>query len=133
MAAAADLARRIEALPGLVNDDAALVRRGRFVSLEARIELGALSYQLVIDRGRIAALERGPFVMRAWRFAVRGSDEGWRQFWLPCPPPHGHDIFALAKSGALRIEGDLHPLMANLLYFKAVLAAPRRLGEGAPR
>lgn len=26
----------------------------------------------------------------------------------------------------MRIEGDLHPFMANLLYFKEVIAAPRR-------
>jgi hypothetical protein len=99
------------------------------VSLELRVELGDAPYQLVIERGRIAALEHGPFVMRAWRFAVRGREAAWRQFWLPCPPPHHHDIFALAKRGDFRIEGDLHPLMANLFYFKDVLAAPRRLAE----
>ena len=127
----AALARAIEALPGLVNADAPLVRRGRFVTLELRVELGDVPYQIAIERGRIAALERGPFVMRAWRFAVRGGDVAWRQFWLPCPPPHHHDIFALAKSGAFRIEGDLHPLMAHLFYFKDVLAAPRGLAQGA--
>ncbi len=41
-------------------------------------------------------------------------------------PPHCHDIFALAKAGEFRIEGELQPLMVNLLYFKDVLAAPRR-------
>jgi hypothetical protein len=29
------------------------------------------------------------------------------------------------------VEGDLHPFMANLLYFKDVLAAPRK--ENAER
>jgi len=131
MAEAADLAHGLEALPRLVNTDARLVERGRFVSLELRIDLGAVPYQLVFERGRIAAVERGPFPLRSWRFAVRGGEDAWRQFWLPCPPPHCHDIFALAKRGDFRIEGDLYPLMANLLYFKAVLAAPRRLAEGA--
>jgi hypothetical protein len=129
----ADLARAIAALPDLVNSDAWLVERGRFVSLELCLELGADPYQIAIERGRIAALERGPFLLRSWRFAVRGSEAGWRQFWLPCPPPHFHDIFALTKRGAFRIDGDLQPLMANLLYFKDVLAAPRRLEAGAAR
>jgi hypothetical protein len=129
----ADLARSLEALPRLVNDDAWLVERGRFVSLEMRVDLGSVPYQLVFDHGRIAAVERGPAPLRAWRFAVRGDDDAWRQFWLPCPPPHYNDIFALAKRGAFRIEGDLHPLMANLLYFKAVLATPRRLADATPR
>ncbi len=126
----ADLARRLELLPDLVNSDPWLVHRGRFVSLELRLDLGALAAQVVIERGRIEAVARGPFLMRAWRFAVRGSAEGWRQFWQPVPPPHHHDIFALQKLGTFRIEGDLQPLMANLLYFKDVLAAPRR-GIGA--
>ena len=32
---------------------------------------------------------------------------------------------ALVKRRALRVEGDLHPFMANLLYFKDVMAALR--------
>ena len=38
-------------------------------------------------------------------------------------------LFALFKRGLLRIEGDLHPFMANLLYIKDVLAAPRRVAR----
>jgi hypothetical protein len=131
MNAATDLADGLAALPRLVNEDAWLVARGRFVSLELRVDLGDAPYHLVFERGRVAAVERGPFLLRPWRFAVRGEEAAWRRFWLPCPPPHCHDIFALAKSGAFRIEGDLYPLMANLLYFKAVLAAPRRLAAAA--
>ena len=32
----------------------------------------------------------------------------------------------MLKLGHLRMEGDLYPLMSNLLYFKDVLAAVRR-------
>jgi hypothetical protein len=124
-----ELTRRIMTLPALVNGDAVLVRRGRFVSLDLRIELGAVPYAVTVERGRIAALEEERRLMRSYRFAVRGGEQSWRAFWQPCPPPHHHDIFALQKLGAFRIEGDLHPLMANLLYFKALLAAPR--GSGA--
>jgi hypothetical protein len=127
----ADLAARLDALPGLVNADPWLVHRGRFVTLALRLDIGAVSCHVAIERGRIEAVERGPFLMRAFTFAVRGSVAGWRLFWQPCPPPHYHDIFALAKAGEFRIEGELQPLMANLLYFKDVLAAPRR-AEPAP-
>ena len=50
----------------------------------------------------------------------------WEMFWKKLPPPGHHDIFALFKRGKLTIEGDLHPFMANLLYIKDVLAAPRK-------
>jgi hypothetical protein len=85
-----------------------------------------------IAGGRIARLDRGPLLMRSWVLAFRAGEEAWRQFWQPFPPPHFHDIFALAKRGQLRIEGDVHPLMANLLYFKEMLAAPRLLAEEVP-
>jgi hypothetical protein len=124
-----EMIRRWERLPSLVNDDALLLRRGRLLSLEVLIELGDLAYHLAIDRGRVA-LARGPFLMRCWRFAVRGPAESWRRHWEPVPEPHFHDLFAMAKRGHVAIEGDVQPLMANLFYFKDVLAAPRRLAGG---
>jgi len=122
--------RMIERLPQLVNGDAALLRRGQYLDLDILIEIGAVPYYVSIADGRIMRLDRGPLLMRSWALAVRGPEDAWRQFWQPFPPPHFHDIFALAKAGRFRIEGDLHPLMANLLYFKQMLAAPRRLAEG---
>ena len=121
----------IARLPELVNRNAALLRRGRHLDLDILIEIGAVPYYVSIASGRIARLDRGPLLMRSWALAFRGPDDAWRQFWQPFPPPHFHDIFALAKCGQFRIEGDVHPLMANLLYFKGMLAAPRRLAGEA--
>ena len=45
------------------------------------------------------------------------------------PRPGFHDLFAMTKSGRASIDGNLQPLMANLRYFKEVLAAPRKLAE----
>ena len=117
----------IERLPELVNSDPVLLRRGRYLDLDILIEVGAVPYYLSIAAGRIARLDRGPLLMRSWALAFRGPEDAWRQFWQPFPPPHFHDIFALATAGRFRIEGDVHPLMANILYFKDMLAAPRRL------
>ncbi len=117
----------VERLPELVNSDASLLRRGRHLTTDIMIEIGSQPYYLSIDHGRVGALERGPLVMRSWSFAVRGSEAAWQTFWQPFPPPNFHDIFALAKHGAFRIEGDYRPLLTNLLYFKGLLAAPRAL------
>jgi hypothetical protein len=121
----------IERLPELVNSDTALVHRGRYVSTDFLIELGTIPYCIAVTNGQIESLERGPRLMRSWSFAIRGREEAWRQFWRAIPPPHFHDIFALAKRDEFRIEGNLRPLMTNLLYFKAMLAAPRRLATEA--
>jgi hypothetical protein len=122
------LSAMVERLPELVNGDQSLLRRGRYITAtDMMIEIGAQSYYLTIDQGRVANFQRGPAIMKSWAFAVRGAEEAWDKFWQPLPPPNFHDIFALAKQGAFRIEGDYRPLITNLLYFKALLAAPRIL------
>ena len=54
---------------------------------------------------------------------VGASRDSWEKLWSPTPLPGFTDVFALVKKKLLRIEGDLHPFMSNLLYFKGVLAA----------
>ncbi len=120
----------IERLPELVNGDAALVRRGRYFTDVFMIEVGDVQYLVHVRQGRIEEVERGPFVMRSWRFAVRASADIWDRFWQKLPDPGYHDIFALLHKGEIAFDGDLQPMMANLLYVKAVIAAPRMLAAG---
>src|SRR6266702_248867 len=108
----------LENLPDLVNADAALVRRGRFVDTSFLVEVGDTAYLIRIDGGRVASVARGPFLMPRFSFALRAPREAWEAFWQPLPAPGFQDLFALMRKKLLRMEGDLHPLMANLLYFK---------------
>jgi hypothetical protein len=117
----------LERLGEIVNRDEALVRRGRYFSDTFMLEVGATQYLIEVREGRIASVETGPFVMRSWTFAIRATEEVWRQFWRTLPPPGYHDIFALLREGRVVLDGELRPLMANLLYVKAVIAAPRGL------
>jgi hypothetical protein len=127
----APLMARFEQLPRLVNDDADLVRRGAWVDLEFQVGLGAVPFHLTVAGGRITGLDRGPILMRPSRFQISATTEAWQRFWQPLPEPGWHDLLALTKRGAARIDGDLQPLLANLQYFKDVLAAPRRLASEA--
>jgi len=120
----------LERLAEMVNADEALVRRGRYLSTTFLVETGETAWLVTVIEGRVARLERGPFLMRRWSFAVRAPAEAWRRFWQPVPPRDYHDLFAMAKAGHARIEGDLLPLMANLRYVRGVLEAPRRHGHG---
>lgn len=122
-----DLARRFEALPGLVADDDDLRRRGAEICTTCLIGIAAIPFIVTLERGMKLHLARGPHLMRSFRFAVRGSAAGWARFWQAVPPPGWHDLFALAKRGEMTIEGDLHPLMAHLQVMKDLLALPRRL------
>ena len=108
-----------------VNGNAALVRRGRFVNATVLIEVGTSGYLIRIAEGRVVEVCPSPALMPNWTFALRAPHDAWEKFWQPKPPPGFTDLFALVRKRLLRIEGDLHPFMANLLYFKEVLAAPR--------
>jgi len=123
------LAAMFEETPRLLAADASLLRRGRFLDERFQVGIGDVPFDLTMAAGQIVALERGPFLMRPWRFAVRATAEAWTCFWQPVPEPGWHDLLALAKRGCASLEGDLHPLMANLQYLKDVLALPRRLSS----
>jgi len=124
---AAETHASILSLPRLVNGDAELVRRGRYLTATFLVEAGDAEFLVRVVEGRLAAVEPGPFLMRSWTFALRASAEAWERFWAPTPAPGYHDLFAMKKLGVARIEGDLAPLMAHLRYVEDVVAAPRRL------
>ena len=116
----------LDKLADLVNANADLVRRGRYLSATFLVQTGATAWLVTVHAGRVEKVERGPFLMRAWTFAVRASESAWTSFWAPVPAAGFHDIFAMAKGGHATVEGDLQPLMANLRYIKDVLATLRR-------
>lgn len=78
-----------------------------------------------IRDGRVTEIVEKGVALQSWDFAVKGSAEGWSQFWLAMPPAGWHDLLALNKRGAFTIEGHLHPLMAHLQFIKDLLASPR--------
>ena len=121
----------IDKLAALVNADAHLVWRGRFLDVDFLVEVGDTPYHIRIERGRVAGIVEGPQIMRPWTFAIRADADAWSKFWAPVPAPGYHDLFAMAKAGRATIEGDLHPLMANLRYLKEVLAMPRKAAAAA--
>jgi hypothetical protein len=117
----------IERIPELVNADPAIVRWGRHMNETFMIEVGTEQYLLTVREGRVDCVDKGPFVMRAWRFAIRARAECWKKFWEKVPAPGWHDFFALLRRGDIAFEGDQRVLMAYILYLKLVLASPRRL------
>jgi hypothetical protein len=118
----------LDHLAARVNGDANLVRRGKHVTTTFLIAIDNADHLVSVAEGRITAIRPGPFITPNYSFALRASRDSWDKLWSPTPLPGFTDIFALVKKKLLRIEGDLHPFMSNLLYFKGVLATA---GKGA--
>jgi hypothetical protein len=108
-----------------VNGNAELLRRGRFVNTTFLIAIDETEHLVRIAEGRVVEIKRAPAITPNFSFALRARAQVWQKFWQSPPPVGFNDIFALVKQKVMRVEGDLHPFMSNLLYFKDVIAAPR--------
>ena len=105
-------------LPALLDRAPRLVSRGRLLDCDCLIG--------PIRAGRIVEFVPSPVLMRSWRFAYRATPRAWAAYWQAEPKPGWHDLLALTKRGEAVLEGDLHPFMAHLQYFKDLLALPRQ-------
>ena len=115
----------LRSLSDLVNDDVALVRRGRYLSTSFIVGIGEDDWLVTVENGKIADVTTPPPLMASSAFAIRASKSVWDAFWKPFPAPGYHDIFAMLPKGIATIDGTLLPLMQNLQYFKDIIAVMR--------
>ena len=113
-------------IPALLDSDAALVERGRLLDVDCLLGSTDQTFHVAIRAGRIVDLTAAPVLMRPWRFGYRATPQAWTAFWQPVPQAGWHDLLALTKRGAATLDGDIHPFMTHLQYFKDLLAVPRR-------
>ena len=84
-------------------------------------------YLVNIEKGIVTKVQKGPFVMPSYIFKLTASKNEWLKFLQATPLPGSHDIIAMLRRKVLKFEGNLHPLMSHLLYFKLLLASLRPL------
>lgn len=116
----------ISQLASKANSDEAFVRCGRFLSIALLLDVGAKSWLIGISEGKVVSVERGPFVMPSWSFALRAPEDEWLKFWSADSRPGFHDLMALIKRRTLKAEGNLQVFIANLRYFKEALGKLRK-------
>ena len=129
----AEIIRTFAGIPGLLEQAPALIARGRFLDCECLLGPTDHPFHASIRGGRIVDLTPAPVLMRSWRFSYRATAAAWAEYWQPAPRPGWHDLLALTKREQAVLEGDLHPFMAHLQYFKDVLALPRPQASAVPR
>ncbi|MDF2233740.1 hypothetical protein P2H44_14360 [Albimonas sp. CAU 1670] len=110
----------------------ALAARARGLNARVMLRADQAETLVVIRGGAVVSVEAGPFVMPSWDVALSAPADEWRRFLEAVPPPGAHDLMALVRRGVMRFEGNLHPLMANLMYFKLLLASLRPRTDGGP-
>jgi hypothetical protein len=113
-------------IPALLDRDPALIQRGQRLDCDCLLGPTDHPFHVSIRRGAIVDMTPAPVLMRSFRFSYRASAAAWAEYWQPMPRPGWHDLLALTKRKEAALEGDLHPFMTHLQYFKDVLALPRR-------
>lgn len=121
----------IEQLADKVNANAALVRRGQYLSTTFLLQIGPDGWLVAIENGRIVSVAREGLPLVPHAFALRASREAWTEFWQRIPKPGFHDLIALTKFRHLKVEGDIKVFMTHLRYFKDALASLRNTGAAA--
>ncbi len=122
----AGIIRTFAEIPTLLEQDPALILSGKWLDCECLLGPTDRPFHVTIRSGRIVDLTPSPVLMRSWRFSYRATPAAWAEYWKPAPRPGWHDLLALTKRREAALEGDLHPFMTHLQYFKDVLALPRQ-------
>lgn len=120
----ASLQERFESVRQQVNTNRRLVHRGRYLTAHIKVFIGTAAYLVDIRNGEIHCINARPPLFAAADLVIRATEEAWAALWEKPPRPGWHDIFALAKRGAMGIEGDSRLFFAHLQYLKDVLSAP---------
>ena len=120
----------IETIQEIANGDVTLLRWGKLVSCEILVGVGNVDFIVSIEKGRVSNLRTRVLPLESGVFAIRASEAVWNEYWQKFPKRNYHDLFSMFSSGLATIDGDLTLFMQNLIYFKLLLAAPRkRLGD----
>ncbi|MEK9722731.1 MAG: hypothetical protein VW405_04510, partial [Rhodospirillaceae bacterium] len=115
----------IDTLMDRANADAALLHRGRRLTIDVLMGIGDDDYLIAIEKGRVTAVRPRRLAMESGAFTVRARPEAWAEHWTPMPKRDYHDLLSMIAAGHAQVDGDMTPLLQNLLYFKMLFAAPR--------
>ena len=118
----------VEEMVTRANRDERLRARGKFIDLTFELGVGRDLWIIHVDKCRVAASRAGGAGAAKPQFSIRAAEDAWADFRKPIPPPGTHDILALFEGERLEIEGDILPLMQNLMFIKLVLDKARDTG-----
>ncbi|MDG2206227.1 MAG: hypothetical protein P8M79_13400, partial [Alphaproteobacteria bacterium] len=107
------------------NANAALLNRGRRLTIDILAGIGADDFLISIEKGRVVDVRPRRLAMESGVFTVRAPVEAWTEHWRSMPARDFHDLLSMIAAGHVVVDGDLTQLLQNLLYFKLLFAAPR--------
>ena len=115
----------LETLKARAAGDALLARFGLDFDCALLVGDGDTDWLIEIERGAVARVAKGPFIMPKTDLRLRAASDTWSKFLAPVPPPGYHDLLALRRFRRIQIEGDIRLMSAYLFYLKRLFALLR--------
>ena len=115
----------IKNLKKSVNNNSALISKGKWVNLKFTLGVSDKDFIFEISFGKIVSIEKRTVDTKTGLFKIAASLDSWQKHWLNIPPRDYHDLFAMLSKKIVKIEGNILPLMQNLQYFKDLIASNR--------
>ncbi len=114
-----------EGLGRALGSDALYARVSGHFSARIVFANGDRAALVCLDGGRIVQVQVPPPLMTSWDFAIRGDAAAWDDLLAAVPPPRCQSVFALAKAGRMRVEGNWMVVMQNLWALTRLLELMR--------
>lgn len=113
----------LESATAAVAADSQFERTSRAFDATIRFDFGDDAYAVSVHEGELTVHEDPTFV--AWDFALRASEETWREMFSETPPPLHHDLLGAWLRGPVTMEGDLKTAIQHMRPLKRMLAVFR--------
>lgn len=104
-----------------VNNDPALLRRGRFYSAQIKLEFDDDSILFEVEDGKLIRLAENSDEPPANGFTLSASKKTWEKFQAVNPPPGFHDISAMLDAKHVSLSGNALLMLSNLFYVKGLI------------
>jgi len=112
----------------LTNSDQTIAAMSKYYTCTFMFDMAACKVIIEMHDGKVKHINTDPGPLDAYDFALRASEQTWREFSRPVPRPMYHGIWSASFRKDLKIEGNHLVLMQNLRNFTVQFELLRKSG-----
>ena len=112
----------------LTNSDETIKAMAKYYTCSFMFDMGSAKIIIEMHDGKVKNINTNPAPLDSYDFALRASENTWREFGQPMPKPMYHGIWSASFLRDLKIEGNHLILMQNLRNFTVQFELLRKVG-----
>ena len=112
----------------ITNSDQTIAAMAKYYSCSFMFDMESCKVIIEMHDGKVKHININPGPLDAYDFALRASEQTWREFSQPIPKPMFHGIWSASFRRDLKIEGNHLVLMQNLRNFTVQFELLRKSG-----